>query len=253
MTAGRILRPLTLLLLVLIGWRALVALEVAPRFLLPAPEHVLLAMWTKSHILGPHIFATVSVALIGYRIGSWFGVLNALTLARSERARRWLLPLLVGGQAAPVFALGPLLTLWLGYGPAAKIVMTALVVYFPVTASFYYGLSSVDPRLIEIGRVMGADARTELWRLRVPAAAPALASGLRMAAVFAPISALVGEMTGSAVGLGYLMKDAIARGKPELAFAALFALALFGVLFHALVRYWTARATSWAPEAAPAH
>lgn len=242
-------RPLAVFAATILVWRALVALEVAPTFLLPAPEAVAETFWRQWPILAEHAAATFAVALAGYRIGSWFGVLNALALARSAGARRWLLPILVGGQAVPVFALGPIFTLWLGFGAAPKVLMTALVVYFPVTAAFYHGLVQVDPRLIDMARVMGADARSELWRVRVPAAAPGLSAGLRMAAVFAPISAIVGEMTGSAAGLGFLMRHANARGDAELMFAALFMLALFGVAFHAAVRYWTGRATRWAPEA----
>ncbi len=244
-----ILRPLVTLAAVLLAWRLIVALEAAPRFLLPAPEDVFAVLFEQWPLFAEAGADTVLVALIGYRLGSWIGALNALLLARYAGARRWLLPLVIGGQAVPVFALGPLLSLWLGFDLAPKIVMTALVVYFPVTASFYDGLSRVDPRLVEMARVMGADAKTELWRVRVPAAIPSLAAGLRMAAVFAPISAIVGEMTGAAGGLGALMRQASGRLQEEQLFGALFLLALFGVAFHAAVRFWTRRAVPWAPDA----
>lgn len=243
------LRPLATFLAILLAWRLLVALDAAPSFLLPAPEDVLTALRVDWPLFERAIAETAAVALIGYRLGSWFGALNALLLARYAGARRWLLPLIVGGQAVPVLALGPLLSLWLGFDMAPKIVMTALVVYFPVTASFYDGLARVDPRLIDLARVAGASPGAELWRLRVPAALPELASGLRMAAVFAPISAIIGEMTGAAGGLGGLMRQASGRLEEERLFAALLLLAAFGVAFHAAVRFWTRRALPWAPEA----
>lgn len=249
----RIARPLVTLIGFILLWKLLIALEVGritPRYtLLPSPEDVLSTLWRDRLFFAEHASATFAVALIGYRIGSWFGAANALSLARSATARRWLLPLLIGGQSVPVFALGPLLVMWLGVGPEPKIVMTALVVYFPVTAAYFDGLSRVDPKLLEMARVMGADASAELWRVRVPAAAPALGSGLRLAAVFAPISAVIGEMTGAAGGLGYVMRQAHGQAQEPRLFAALFLLALFGVLFHAAVRHSTRRAVPWAPDA----
>lgn len=245
---SRAARPLLTLLGVLILWRALVAAGAAPRFMLPPPEDVLLTMLTRAGDLAAHAAATFGVAVAGFVLGALFGALNALLLVRSSAARRWLLPLLIGGQAVPVFALAPVLTLWLGFGPAAKIVMTVLVVYFPVTAAFYDGLRRAEPGLLDLAKVMGASSSAALWRVRAPSALPALGSGLRLAAVFAPISAVIGEWTGGSQGLGYLMLYANARTQPELLFAAMLLLAIMGVLFHALVTVATRRAAPWAPE-----
>lgn len=246
--AQALARPLITLLVVLLFWEGLTRLGVAPHFILPSPIDVAGALWTHRVSLAGHAMATLGVALAGFLIGAAFGVLNALTLIRSDAARRWLLPLMIGGQAAPTFALAPILTLWLGYGPAAKIVMTMLVVYFPVTATFYDGLRRADPALMDLASIMGATRRAALWRLRVPAALPALGSGLRLAAAFAPISAVVGEWTGGSQGLGHLMLYANARTKPDLLFAALVLLALGGVAFYGVVARLTRRAAPWVPE-----
>lgn len=243
------MRALLTLAGVLIAWEALTWTGVAPPFILPAPTAMLMAGWGLGWELGHHALATFGVATAGLVLGGAVGVLNALTLVRSEGARRWLLPLLIGGQAAPAFALAPILTLWLGFGVAPILVMCVLTVYFPVTATFYDGLRRADPDLLALGRVMGADDRSELWRLRVPGALPALGSGLRLAAVFAPISAVIGEWTGGASqGLGYLMEWANGNVRADLMFAAFFTLALMGVAFHALVAAVTRRLCLWAPD-----
>ena len=248
MTPSEWLRPAITLLGVLIGWEILTQIPVAPAFILPSPIAVAERIVTSAPSLGYHASITAAEAIAGLIIGGVLGALNALTLIRSPAARRWLLPILIGGQAIPVFALAPILTLWFGYGVTAKIIMTVLVVYFPVTAAFYDGLRRADPALLDLARVMNATPQAALWRLRVPAALPSLGSGLRLAAVFAPISAVVGEWVGGSAGLGYLMLYANARVQADLLFAALFILALMGVALHAVVAWGTRRLTPWAPE-----
>ncbi|MEM8597719.1 MAG: ABC transporter permease subunit, partial [Pseudomonadota bacterium] len=157
-------------------------------------------------------------------------------LAMSPRAARFSLPLLVFSQAVPYFALAPILALWLGFGMASKIAMAVLIIFFPVTSAFYDGLMRTDPGLLDLARVMGARERAVLLRLRVPAALPAFASGLRLGAVYAPIGAVVGEWVGGASGgLGYLMLLANGRAKVDLMFAGLIVLAVFTVLLYAAV------------------
>ena len=98
-------------------------------------------------------------------------------------------PSLVVSQALPVFALAPLLVLWLGYGMASKVAMAVLIIFFPVTTAFFDGLRRTEPGWLELARMMNARPRAVLWQIRVPAALPAMASGLRVAAAVAPIGA----------------------------------------------------------------
>lgn len=232
----------------LLIWRALVAVEAAPPYLLPAPENVLLRLYTSRMLLAEHAASTFGVAILGLLLGTTLGAAAAVLLARFDAARRWLLPLMIAGQAAPVFAIAPLLTLWLGFGVAAKLVMTILVVYFPVATSFYDGLARAPRPSRDMARVMGASAWSELWILRTPAALPALGTGVRMSAAFAPIAAVVGEWTGGAQGLGYLMLYANARTDATLLFAALLLLGLLGVALYGATRALTRRAAPWAEE-----
>ena len=148
----------------------------------------------------------------------------------------------------PVFALAPLLVLWLGYGLASKVAMATLIIYFPVTAAFYDGLKRTDPGWLDLARTMGGSRLAVLRVIRVPAALPALASGLRVATAVAPIGAVVGEWVGSSAGLGHLMLHANARLQIDLMFAALFVLAVFAVLLYFAVDRALRLALPWQAE-----
>jgi putative hydroxymethylpyrimidine transport system permease protein len=169
-------------------------------------------------------------------------------MARFAAVRRWVLPVVVASQAIPVFALAPVLVLWLGYGPASKIAMAVLVIYFPVTAAFLDGLRRTDPGWLDLASVMGARGWATMRWIRIPAALPALGSGLRMAAAVAPIGAVIGEWVGSSAGLGFLMLQANARLKVDLMFAALALLAAMGLLLFFSVDRAVRRAVPWMAE-----
>ena len=143
--------------------------------------------------------------------------------------------MMVFSQAIPVFALAPILTLWLGYGLWSKVAMALLIIYFPVTSAFFDALMRTPPHWLDLARVMGANRPRMMWHIRVPAALPGFASGLRLAAVYAPIGAIIGEWVGASKGLGYLMLLANGRAKIDLMFAALIVLAILTLLLHASV------------------
>jgi putative hydroxymethylpyrimidine transport system permease protein len=232
----------------LLAWEAIVRLTGVPPYILPGPAAVMAALTSRWDLLLDHAVTTGAEILAGIALGGLVGALSALLLASSGVARRWLLPLLVASQALPVFALAPLLVLWLGYGMASKVAMAVLIIFFPVTAAFYDGLKRTEPGWLELARVMNARPSATLWRIRVPAALPAMASGLRVAAAVAPIGAVVGEWVGSSQGLGYLMLHANARMQVDLMFAALLILAAMALALYAAVDGLTRRLVRWQPE-----
>lgn len=213
-------------------WQVVVWATDVPHFILPSPIRVAEALWSNLELIVEHAGITIAEVIIGLMIGSLLGAATAIQLMMSPLARRFVLPVLVFSQAVPVFALAPILTLWLGYGLASKIAMAVLIIYFPVASNFFDGLRRTDSGLLDLAQVMGASPSRVLWRLRVPAALPSLGSGLRLAAVYAPIGAVIGEWVGASKGLGYLMLLANGRAKIDLMFASLFVLALFTVFLH---------------------
>lgn len=230
-------------------WQLIVWATGAPRFILPGPALVAQTWVDRWDAIQPHALVTLSEILLGMLCGTLLGVATAFLLAAFRPARQWLLPVLVASQAIPVFALAPILTLWLGFGMAGKVLMATLIIFFPVASAFYDGLRRTDPGFLDLARTMGASGPSVMFRVRAMAALPALASGLRVAAAVAPIGAVVGEWVGSSAGLGYLMLHANGRSQTDLMFAALFTLAAMALLLWWLVDVLARRMVPWQADA----
>ncbi|MEL6265187.1 MAG: ABC transporter permease [Pseudomonadota bacterium] len=217
-------------------WQAGVWASGISPFLLPGPDRVAAVLWSDRALIAENAVITMGEVLAGLALGTLLGGATALGLAAAPRVASLAMPVLVFSQAIPFFALAPILVLWFGFGVASKIAMAVLIIYFPVTSAFYDGLRRTDPGLVDLARVMGASDRRVLWVLRVPAGLPAFASGLRLATVYAPVGAVIGEWVGGAYGgLGYLMLLANGRSKIDLMFACLLVLAVFTLALYAAV------------------
>ncbi len=247
-----VLRPVLVLIGLLTLWQAAVsAFAIAP-FILPGPLAVIAVAAERADIIAGHALVTLNEILLGLLFGTLLGGASALVMAYFRRARAWVLPVLVVSQAVPVFALAPVLVLWFGYGVAPKVAMATLIIYFPVTAAFYDGLRRTEAGWIDLARTMGASKAAILRQIRIPAALPAFASGLRVAAAVAPIGAVVGEWVGSSAGLGYYMLLMNGRVQTDAMFAALLVLALMAVTIYFLIDAALRRAISWQSEIDPA-
>ncbi len=230
-----VLRIVIATVLIVGAWQALVTFANLPHFILPSPFKVAETLWKMKWVIASHAWITTIEVVIGLLIGTVLGAMTAIQLAVSPLARYLLKPVLVLTQALPVFALAPLFTLWLGYGMESKILVAVMIIYFPVTSAFFDGLMQTPKGWLNLAQVMGATPRQTLLRVQVPAALPSFASGLRLAAVYAPIGAVIGEWVGASKGLGYLMLLANGRAKIDLMFAALLVLALLTLILHYLV------------------
>lgn len=229
---NRTLRTLVGIAATLLLWQGLVILTGVPPYLLPAPAQVAATLWTSRSLIAGHTLITLVGVAISLLAGVALGAVTAVLLAASDRLRAVVQPLLIISQTIPIFALAPLLTLWLGYGLGTKVTVAVLVIYFPVTSAFLDAILRTPPGWLELGRVMQAQPRQILWRIRIPAALPGLATGLRLAAIYAPLGVVLGEWVGSAQGLGYLMLLANGRAKIDLMFAALAVLCLLTYALH---------------------
>ncbi|WP_461536476.1 ABC transporter permease [Spongorhabdus nitratireducens] len=226
------IKPLIVLAGLLLLWQGAAVLFEIPPYIVPEPVDVFSRMVADAGLLWEHTLVTLAEMVLGLILGVLFGVLMALVLVYFAGLRPWLLPVLLITQAIPVFALAPVLMLWFGYGMASKVIMTILVIFFPVATCCYDGLRHTHQGWLDLAHVMGGNGRSVLRLIRWPAALPALASGLRVAVVVAPIGAVVGEWVGSSAGLGYLMLQANARLWVDLMFAALTVLAFCSVALY---------------------
>jgi putative hydroxymethylpyrimidine transport system permease protein len=244
---SNLVRGVFVLLVVLAFWQAVVSLTGVPRFILPGPVPVAQALWDNAGLLWQNMLWSAGNLGIGLSIGIILGVETALLLALSQRARWLLRPMLVVAQAVPVFALAPVITLWLGYGMPSKIVTIALVTYFPIASALFDRLMALPSGLTDLSQISGANRWREMLLLRLPYAVPGLLSGLRLAVVYGPLAVLMGEWVGSSQGLGHLMLMANGRGQTALMFAALIVLACLSLCLwfavEALSRWTTHRMT----------
>lgn len=219
-------------------WKAVVVVGNYPAFILPAPE-VVAARFVEAWADGtmePHAAATLAEIGLGFAIGATLALLIGYLLARSAFAERLLSPYLVAAQATPILVLAPLLVLWLGTGLAPKVVICALIVFFPVAVATMVGIRSIDARLLELGRSLRATRWQVLRHLELPAALPQILGGMRIGVTLAVIGAIVGEWAGADRGLGVLIN--LARGSLfdfPLMFATLLTIAAIAVVLYLIV------------------
>lgn len=220
--------------LLLAGWEGAVRILAVPPWILPPISGIARTVWTARAGLLPAAGTTLFEALAGYGIGAILGILLAMVLALTAPLRRVVLPMVVAVNSVPVAAYAPLALLWFGTGMLSKVVMVAVVVGFTVFLNALDGLTRVDPAAIGLLRSFGAGRLGLLWRLRLPSALPAIATGLRISTVRAMIVAIVTEMLGSQLGLGWTIFEAVLqidflRVWAAILVASALSLGLFGI------------------------
>lgn len=244
----RALRPVVTVAGLIGVWWVVKLLSGMPSFLLPDPPSVAAALWRQRALLASATATTLTETLLGLLLGTALGAGCALLMALSAWLRRWMMPVLLLSQAVPVFALAPLVVLWFGFGMSSKVVVTVVIIFFPVMAALFDGLRRVPDGWIDLARTMDAPAWRILLRVRLPSALPSFGSGLRVATTFAPIGAVIGEWVGASSGLGYVMLNANTRMQTDSMFAALVVLSCMTVGLWALVDWALRRGIYWAAE-----
>lgn len=244
----KVIRLLLLIIGLLLLWEMVVYVCKLPPYILPSPWSVAHTWVAQAALIWAQTKPTLVETLLGLFWGAFSGIVSALILISFKPARLWLLPLLVISQSMPTFAIAPLMVVWFGYGEAAKVVTAMLMIFFPVTTAFYDGLRRTNCAWLALAKTMNASRFAILWQIHIPSALPALASGLRVATVIAPLGAIVGEWVGSSHGLGFLMLMANARVQTSLMFAALFNLTLLTLVLYYAVDKLLQWAIFWQTE-----
>ena len=232
---------------ILAFWELIIWATETRAFIFPPPSRVLKAFADQPVFFLYHAGITTIEVIAGLAAGLAAGVITALIITTSDRLSRLVGPALVASQALPVFAIAPLLVIWFGFGMISKVIMAALIIYFPVATAFTDGLRRTEPGLIDLARLNGATPHQAFALIRIPAALPAFGSGLRVAAGIAPIGAIVGEWVGASAGLAFIMLQANARMQTDDVFVAVILLALMAVLLRAAVEWALHRLLFWVP------
>jgi NitT/TauT family transport system permease protein len=234
----RIAAALASLAAFVVFWKLLTVVGGYPDFILPAPE-VVAARGVRaigSGILWEHTAVTLFEIVLGFAVGALAAIATGVALGKSVLIERVLSPYIVAAQAVPILALAPLLDIWFGGGLLARVLICALIVFFPIAIATMVGIRSTDPLLAEMLRSLGASPREITMRLEIPSALPVLFGGLRVGVTLAVIGAVVAEWAGASIGLGVLINIAN-QGlfDTPLMFVALVTLAVIGLVFYGLV------------------
>jgi NitT/TauT family transport system permease protein len=222
----------------LLAWKAIAMVGGYPEYILPAPEVVAerAVRAIGSGVLWEHVATTLVESVLGFAVGATVAIGAGVALGKSVLVERVLSPYIVAAQAVPILALAPLLDIWFGGGLLARVVIAALIVFFPIAIATMVGIRSADPLLDEMLRSLGATSGQRTRLLEIPSALPVIFGGLRVGVTLAVIGAVVAEWAGASVGLGVLINIAN-QGlfDTPLMFVALAALAILGLAFYGLV------------------
>jgi NitT/TauT family transport system permease protein len=228
-------------------WWLFVLLARLPAFVLPTPANVFLRLvdYLPTGRLWSNFGTTIEEALIGGAIGTLFGLGSGYLLAKSNLAERLVSPYLVASQSVPVIAFTPMLILWFGNGLLSKVIICAIIVFFPITISTMVGLRSVDPGLIELMRTVRASRGDILRMVEIPSALPSIFGGLKVGATLSILGAVVGEFVGAKAGLGFLVDYSAFQLDTPLMFVGLLCLVLLGVSMFSVITLAERRALRW--------
>jgi len=242
-----LLPPLVTLVLILGVWQYATGPGGMPSYLLPGPLPVARAVWNG--VVGgefwPHILFTLTSTLTGFAIGSVLAIIVGTMVAESRLFERFVYPYIVAVQAMPKVALAPLILVWFGFGLASKVVLVALICFFPLLVNTITGIRGADRELIEMARSFSRSRLFVFLHVKLPAAAPGIMAGLQIGIVLALIGAIVGEFVASDRGVGYLIGSATVNMNVTVMFAGVLILAVIGTVGSAIIRALHRRIVFW--------
>ena len=221
--------------LVLAGWQLGTAWSGISPLLLPSPLQVAQSLGRNAGLLASNAVVTVQEILLGFALSALGGVALGILLNASRLAERAVYPWLVASQMVPIVAVAPILVVWFGFTIVPKVLVVALVGFFPVVVNTLDGLKATDPELITLVRTLGMSRWRIMRTVRIPSALPYVFSGLKVAMAFSVVGAVFGEWVGSSAGLGYLMLALNNQLATVDLFAAVFVLSALGIALFFLV------------------
>lgn len=241
-----VLPPTILLVGLAVLWELIVIVRNISPIILPKPSAIALRLLQEpGYYFIDNGLLTFYEAIAGFFVGGVVAILLAAVLARSRLMERSIFPLVVLVKATPIVVIAPLLIIWMGYGPGPKVVMAALLCFFPILVNTIIGLRSVNPTALEFLESVSASEWEVFWRLRVPHALPYVLSAFKTSVSLAVIGAVVAEWAGAGQGLGRVVFMAAANLDEVSVFASVFVLAVMGILLTAVVTWLERRLLYW--------
>lgn len=231
----------------LVLWHLIARYGGLPNFILPSP----LSVWTRfvkavsDGTLLYHTAMTLTEILLGLLAGVLFATVVGYALAKSRSLEKILSPYIVASQAIPIVAIAPLLIIWLGGGILSKVVICALIVFFPVLVNTIVGVRAVPTALYDLMNSLHATRSQILWKVEVPASLPVFLGGLRIGATLSVIGAIVGELVDAENGLGFLLQQGDFRYDTPMVFVAVFTLIALALMLYGIVTLLEKRFLKW--------
>ncbi len=245
--------PLLGVLLILVTWLLICWIGNLPTVVLPTPDKVLRAFVDRFDLLVSEGWFTLKETLGGFLLALLIGLPISIGIANSRPLNLMFYPLLVALQSVPKVALAPIVMIWLGTGMQSKLAIVWLVAFFPIIVDTTAGLRATPKELLELARSLRASPMQIFLKIQFPAALPFVLTGAKVGMTLAVIGAVIGEFVSSSEGLGYLLLSATSQLDTPLAFAALFALSLLGILSYLLVELAELLVASWLPPSSQRH
>jgi NitT/TauT family transport system permease protein len=238
-------------LLFLLAWQFLPPALGVPSYIIPTVTDLAreFGRMVQRENLMVHVFSTVTIATVGFVIGSFLGAAMGYILGMSVFIEKVLSPYILGLQIAPKVAFAPLFIMWLGYNAWPKLLVTILVVFFPILVNVLQSMKTVDRDLINLARAYSMSRLQIFWKIEVPASMPALMAGLRIGATLAVIGVTVGELVGGNTGLGYLITFGEGQANTAMVFNAIVLLTLIGIVLYGAVAMIETRVLHYIPRA----
>jgi NitT/TauT family transport system permease protein len=235
----------------LLAWQFLPPALGVPSFIIPTVTDLAreFARMVQRENLLVHILSTATIATIGFVLGSFLGAAMGYILGMSVFIEKVLSPYILGLQIAPKVAFAPLFIMWLGYNAWPKLIVTILVVFFPILVNVLQSMKTVDRDLINLARAYSMSRLQIFWKIEVPTSMPALMAGLRIGATLAVIGVTVGELVGGNTGLGYLITFGEGQANTAMVFNAIVLLTLIGIVLYGVVAMIEARVLHYIPRA----
>jgi ABC-type nitrate/sulfonate/bicarbonate transport system permease component len=234
-TAIRLAPAAVVVLVLLVAWEAYCALSGISPVVLPSPTRIATALWDFRATAVGHTLTTLTEAVVGFSVAAVAGVGAAVAMDRVAAVRSALYPLLVGSQTIPIVAIAPLLVIWFGFGLAPKVIVIALITFFPIVVALLDAFASTPREATDLMETLGASDDQTFRLLRWPAALPALFTGLRISVPYAVIGAVFGEYVGATSGLGIWMQTSQNAFRTDLVFGSILIVSVLSVACFLLV------------------
>lgn len=229
--------PSLILIGLVVGWELWVQVGDVPKWQLPAPSAIAQELTQSWELLWKHTWVTLQEVVIGFLVALITGLVLAVGIAYSRILERSIYPLVISSQTIPIVAIAPLLLIWIGYGIAPKVIIVALISFYPIAVNTIDGLKAINPDAVNMMRTLGASRWQIFTKLQIPTSLPYMFSGIKVGISVSVIGAVIGEWVGASAGLGYLITYSQPLFLTARVFAAIVVLSAMGISLFLLAGF----------------